>query len=308
MCGGEWHPGAALDPEPPLEPFTAEWVCYVINEGSALFAESDDADENCPVQRFSVVEATRDELGQLKLLASPPPEGARILLADGREFWSRFGRIVGGNDECYTSMADLDADFTMTVPLTPHMLTQERMITLQGIVAKLAESTRSVSIEDGMLYFRDGESLSLTAALEMPPELRAMVGGPVAVTAAYLPPKPGKQEALGVFFDRLTRAMVHDRAVITIGDHQYRHARKGEAFEDGDFEHTPAATGIFVRNPVTSHGKPDTFRWMYLCSSDDLDLVLRPLIANMTDIQREAVLVNLSFGAVMSRMPRPPRG
>lgn len=306
MCGGGWHPGVAFAPDVPLEPFTAEWVCYAINEGGALFAEADNMNDQCPVLRFVVVSASSDELNQLQAINGAGPEGAYFRLSDGREFWSRFGRLTGGNDEQYASMAGLDANFDMDVPLTPHILAAERMITHQAIIAKLADVSGDVSIVNGTAHFEDGTSLSLAGVLEMPNELRAQIGSPVAVNVAYLPPRPADPSPLREFFDRLSRAMVRDNAVLTIGERKYRYARVEEAFEDGDFEHTPAATGVFVRNPVTCQGDPDSFRWMYLCSDGDLDQVLRPEIEAMTDAQRAEVLLNLTFSAVL-RSSEPKR-
>lgn len=312
MQGRSWHPGVAIPTDVALDGFTQEWVCYSINEGGALFAEANDLEENCPVLRFTVVEASSEELATLGLLTSPAPEGAELTLDDGRTFWSRFGQLTGGNDERFASMADLGADFKLAVKLTPHLQAQERMVTLQAIVAKLAETDGGVSIRDGIASFEDGAQLPLRSALAMPADLDAMIGGPVAVKVAYLPPSAeGDSQIRKLFFDRLSQALVRNHAIVTIGDRQYRYARKDEVFLDGDLECTPAATGIFVRNPVTRAGAPDTFAWMYLCSDGDLDQVLRRDVEAMTENQREAALVNLSFAKVLLKQAhqlRRPKG
>lgn len=309
MQGRSWRRGAAIPRHVILDPFTEEWVCYAINEGHQLFAEADDVGGTCPVLRFAVVEATRNELQALDLLGSAPPEGSEIKTDDGRTFWTRFGRLVDG-ETSMGSMTELKSDFTMSRKLTPHLQMQERVVALQAMLAKLADVEGNVMIRDGLAYFPDGKCWSLRTPLKMADVLRAMVGGPKAVNVTYLPPAPAADTPLRQFFDRLTRALVQDRALIEIGDRRYRFAGQGESFIDGELECTPAATGIFVRNPVTHghggmNGAHGNFRWMYLCSSDDLEQVLRGDVEGMTEAQRDAVLVNLAFGKALRQVNRP---
>ena len=78
--------------------------------------------------------------------------------------------------------------------------------------------------------------------------------------------------------------------------HQFRLAKRGQSFEDGDFTFEPIETGVFKRY-TTEDGDP---RWIHYGRLDDISFVM-DIVTELPPMEREAFFVGLSANAVLRK-------
>lgn len=76
------------------------------------------------------------------------------------------------------------------------------------------------------------------------------------------------------------RALIEYRLIVDIGEEQYRFARQGEKFSDGDFVYEAKMSGVFKRQESAENDPP--VRWMIFGSSDDLEDIIGPALAALS--------------------------
>jgi hypothetical protein len=79
-----------------------------------------------------------------------------------------------------------------------------------------------------------------------------------------------------------------------------RKVRRGEIIDDPEAEHPVEAlrNGIYQRCLVTRDATPSDYRWMFLCSTDDLHETLAAATGRVNPVEREAIGLDAAWQAM----------
>lgn len=113
---------------------------------------------------------------------------------------------------------------------------------------------------------------------------------------------PSLEAARAALMTTLRRALVERRQAVDIGDIQVRFQRGGETFGDGSRVMLALATGLYLRLPAYRGGERVEGHWMHHGSSDDMEAILQPHIAQMSVMDLECLRVGVSASHVLTEM------
>jgi hypothetical protein len=100
----------------------------------------------------------------------------------------------------------------------------------------------------------------------------------------------------------LRRALVERRQVIEVGDMRFRFQRRDEEFEDGAQAFRAMESGVFAYFRATSGGREVPGRWLHLGTTDDLEHVMRPYLADFGPRELEELRVTIAANAALQSL------